>query len=115
MSPCEKLIYLPRTDWNATTSAAEANPSITGIESGRILCLSELPFRTEPREARLFTPAILGSAKNASFDPASGRLGGTTAAGDDAELLREMLCRFSAAAASLVREILHAYACYMTL
>jgi len=30
----------------------------------------------------LFTPAILGTAKNASFDPGSGRLGGTSAKAD---------------------------------
>ena len=114
MSPCEKLIYLPRTDWKATTSVGEANPSITGIEGGGILFLPELPFRTEPPEAVLFTPAILGSAKNASFDPASGRLGGTAAAGNDAELLRGMLRRFSDAAASLVRGLLPAYAAAVT-
>ena len=29
----------------------------------------------------MFTPSILGSSKNASYDPATGRLGGTTATG----------------------------------
>ena len=46
-----------------------------------MLFLPDLRFAVEPQEALLFTPSILGSAKNASYDPASGRLGGTTATG----------------------------------
>src|SRR5207248_8416946 len=66
-------------------------------------------FAVAPREARLFTPAILGSSKNSSFDPASGRLRGTTATGGDAELLRGLIQRFSAAAAELVDRLLPRY------
>jgi len=57
----------------------------------------------------LFTPAILGSSKNASFDPATGRIGGTTAAGADAEALRSLMQRFSDAAAALVGDVCPAY------
>ena len=51
----------------------------------------------------------MGSSKNASFDPATGRLGGTTASGGDAELLRALLRRFSNAAAALVSTVLPRY------
>jgi hypothetical protein len=57
----------------------------------------------------LFTPAILGSAKNASFDPATGRLGGTNVSGEDAEVLRALMRRFSDAAAALVNTLLPDY------
>ena len=80
-----------------------------GIEAGQVLFLPELRSRAEPREAVLFTPAILGSSKNASFDPATGRLGGTNASGDDAELLRALMRRFSDAAAALVNTLLPDY------
>ena len=84
------------------------------IEAGGVLFLPELSFGREPREAALFTPTILGSSKNASFDPATGRLGGTTASGGDAELLRMLLRRFSDAAATLVSALLPRYRVDMT-
>jgi len=112
MSPCEKLIYLPNKDWVATSSVDEA--ALTGIEAGRTLFLPELRFRTEPQETVLFTPAILGGAKNASFDPASRRLGGVTTSRRDADLLRGMLDRFSDAAASLLVALLPSYAGALT-
>jgi hypothetical protein len=109
MSPCEKLIYLAHRGWAIPTSTDVVHASSAGIEGGKVLFLPELRFDIQPREAPLFTPAILGSSKNASFDPATGRLGGTTATGSDAELLRALLRRFSDAAASLVGELLPRY------
>jgi hypothetical protein len=80
-----------------------------GLEAGNVLFLPQLSFAREPRETALFTPAILGSSKNASFDPATGRLGGTTARGGDAELLRSLVGRFSDDAAKLVGVLLPRY------
>jgi hypothetical protein len=57
----------------------------------------------------LFAPSILGSSKNASFDPATGRLGGTTLSGGDAVTLRQFIHRFSESAAALVGHLLPAY------
>ena len=57
----------------------------------------------------LLTPSILASAKNASFDPATGRLGGTTASGDDAASLRSLMRRFSDAALALVCDLCPRY------
>src|SRR5206468_3755341 len=56
-----------------------------------------------------FRPSILGSAKNASFDSATGRIGGTTATGGEAEALRLLMQRFSDAALALVRDLCPAY------
>ncbi|HMJ84218.1 MAG TPA: Kdo hydroxylase family protein [Vicinamibacterales bacterium] len=109
MSPCEKLIDLPQAEWGGAASSGVAARASAGIEAGQVLFLPELSFACEPREAALFTPAILGSAKNASFDPATGRLGGTNASGDDAELLRALMRRFSDAAAALVNTLLPDY------
>ena len=109
MSPCEKLINLAHLEWTAPASAEAVRASSAGIESGKVLFLPELRFESEPREAALFTPAILGSSKNASFDSATGRLGGTTATGRDAEVLRAFIGRFSDAAASLVGQLLPRY------
>jgi len=74
-----------------------------------VLFFPRLRFSVDPAEESLFTPAILGSAKNASFDPATGRLGGTNVSGEDAEVLRALMRRFSDAAAALVNTLLPDY------
>jgi hypothetical protein len=109
MSPCEILINLARTTWTGPASSDIVERASAAIEAGQVLFLPELSFPREPREAALFTPAILGSSKNASFDPATGRIGGTTASAADAELLRAFLRRFSDAAATLVSTLLPGY------
>src|SRR5262245_10433414 len=109
MSPCEKLMDLTHAEWGGAASSALTACARAGIEAGQVLFLPELSFGREPRETVLFTPAILGGAKNASFDPATGRLGGTNASGDDAELLRALMRRFSDAAAALVHTLLPGY------
>ena len=68
-----------------------------------------LGFEVEADEASLFSPAILSSAKNASFDPRSAQIGGTTIPGPDLERLRRLMTRFSDRAAALVDGLLPAY------
>ena len=95
--------------WDANADPVTAAAALGALEAGNVLLLEDLRFETLPAEASLFTPAILGSSKNASFDPASGRLGGTTAAGAEAETLRAFIARFSDSAASLVDRLLPRY------
>src|SRR5215831_4632370 len=95
--------------WDAPPPAELTGASTAALESGDVLFLPGLHLAVEPPEARLFTPALLGHSKNASFDPVSGRLGGTTAAGEDAERLRGLMQRFSGAAAHLVCGLLPRY------
>ena len=82
---------------------------VRALERGDVLFFPDLPFAIEPGESPIFSPAILSSAKNASFDPATGRLGGTIAAGRDAETLRGFMHRFSESAAAFVGGLLPAY------
>jgi hypothetical protein len=79
------------------------------LERGGILFLPDLPFEIDPDESPLLSPAILSSAKNASFDPASGSIGGTTLGGADLERLRRLMARFSDRAAKLADNLLPAY------
>lgn len=95
--------------WSGPASEEAVSAALPALEAGDVLFLPDLRFDVETPEALLFTPAILGSSKNASYDPASGRLGGTTAAGLDAETLRGFLHRFSESASALVRRLLPAY------
>jgi hypothetical protein len=81
------------------------------LEAGDVLWLRESFFAVEVPERPLLTPSILaGAHKNVSFDPSTGRVGGTSAAGESAERLRGMLARFSREAEAFVRRACPAYA-----
>ncbi|HYM24199.1 MAG TPA: Kdo hydroxylase family protein [Vicinamibacterales bacterium] len=100
---------LREVDKAAWTGGAGAGDQTVAIESGNVLVCLDLGFKTLASEAQLFTPGILASAKNASFDPATGRLGGTSLTSADAAGLASMLRRFSDAAAGLVAGLCPAY------
>jgi len=95
--------------WDAPAEPAARSAAVESLEAGAVIFLPNLRFEVLPAEVRLFTPAILGAAKNASFDPVSGRLGGTSATGSDAAVLRDMLARFSGAAATLADRLFPRY------
>jgi hypothetical protein len=102
------IFLIDRTSWTAGSATGAEDP-VERLEQGAVLFLPGLPFDVNRREAALFSAAILSSAKNASFDPASGRLGGTTLQGEHVERLRELLGRFSDCAAALVDTLLSRY------
>jgi hypothetical protein len=104
-----RINQIAHNDWTAAASPATAADAIEALEAGHVIALPRLSFTVLPAEASLFTPAILGSSKNASFDPATGRLGGTTAAGGDAAMLGALMHRFSDAAAVLAGQLFPAY------
>src|SRR5213594_959648 len=105
---------IDHTDWTATPDREAAVEATQALEAGNVVLLPELGFAVESGEASFFTPAILDNSKNASFDPASGRLGGTTAKGRDAETLRRFIQRFSESAAALVNRVLPRYRDHLT-
>jgi hypothetical protein len=103
-------LYEIQTDrWQIDDIREDCREIQAAIECGRVLFLPSLRFAVEPDEQKIFTPSILGGAKNASFDPRTQRLGSTTLSGADAEMLRGLMRRFSAAAVSLVDSLLPAY------
>ena len=104
-----KVIEIQGVRWSEALPDAAISAAVPALEAGDVVFLPGLRFDVEPQEALLFTPEILGSSKNASYDPASGRLGGTTAGGSDAETLRRFIRRFSDSAASLVGRLLPGY------
>ena len=104
-----KVLQVGGVGWSEAPPAEAISAAAQALEAGDVIFLPDLPFDVEPAEGLLFTPSILGTSKNASYDPASGRLGGTSATGHDAEALREFLRRFSGSAASLVGRLFPAY------
>lgn len=65
------------------------------FESG-VLFLPNVPYILNGEESRFLDPAISdGKAKNVSFDPASGRVGGTCLTDEPRQQLAQMMRRFS--------------------
>ena len=104
-----KVLQISGFGWSEPPHAEAMAAAAPALEAGDVLFLPDLRFGVEPVESLLFTPSILGSSKNASYDPASGRLGGTSATGRDAETLRAFIHRFSESAATLVGRLFPAY------
>jgi hypothetical protein len=96
----------PGTEHSAPSTQHSA---LGSLEAGNVLFFPRLRFAIEPDEQALFTPAILGGAKNASYDPATDRLGGTSATGSGADTLRRFVRRFSEASAALVERLFPSY------
>ena len=97
-------------DWT-TRAPSDVAPLAAGrLEQADVIFLPHLRFEIAPDETRLFDPAILGPAKNASFDPQRGRLGRTTLEGADAERLRALMGRFSDGAMRVVEALCPSYA-----
>ncbi len=92
--------------WSAGVSASGAAES---LEKGDVVFFPSLRFDIEAGENALFSPAILSSAKNASFDPGSGSVGGTSLGGADLERLCGLMARFSEGSDLFVRSLLPEY------
>ena len=103
-----RLSTHPHACWAATDDSPVASVAAL-LEQGRVVFLPQLPFVVEPSERDIFSPAILSSSKNTSFDPSTDRVGGTTLTGASLDHLRDVLRRFSGVAASLVDQLLPEY------
>jgi hypothetical protein len=79
------------------------------LEAGDVLFFPKLAFAVRASEQPLFSPAIVTTAKNISFDPRSGRVGGVARDGMEATALRDLISRFSTMAGTLVGEVLPDY------
>jgi len=84
------------------------------LESGNVLCQRDGFFTVSAHEQPLFSPSVLASGKNVSFDPATGQVGGSALTGELAEVLRRMLSRFSDEAAAFVARTCPEYAARVT-
>ena len=105
---------LNHPNWGTRVSAAGTEDRTAELEEGAVLFLPELAFEVRWDEKPHFSPSV-AAAKNVSFDPSTGRLGGAAvknvqgAHAESLESLSAMLQRFSAAAAALVDALVPAY------
>src|SRR4051812_39861945 len=84
------------------------------LEAGHVLWQPAGFFAVHEDERALFTPAVLASGKNVSFDPATGRVGGSSLSGVLSERLRAMLARFSDEAQAFVQRTSPEYGTQLT-
>ena len=104
-----RLQTVAHASWADAVPPAAAADATAALEQGQVLFLPNLPFLISPDEHAIFSPSILSSSKNASFDPATGRVGGTTLAGDEQAHLSRVMGRFSDAALTLVNGLFPRY------
>ena len=84
------------------------------LEAGDVLWQPAGFFPIEAQERPLFSPSVLASGKNVSFDPATGQVGGSSLTGEMANVLRLMLSRFSDEAHAFVARTCPEYAAQLT-
>lgn len=105
------ILRLDQRQWGANESATTPpeGDSTAQLEAGALLMLPELAFDVLPGERVHFSPSI-AAAKNVSFDPSTGRMGGARVnGGDDMHVLTAMLRRFSDSAEALVKALFPRY------
>jgi hypothetical protein len=95
--------------------AAEQTELTAALENGKAVTMPGAGFPILPAEAALLDPRILAKAKNVSYNPANGNLGGTSCTGEEAEVLRQFIARYSKLAGELVVSLFPCYAGKMRL
>ncbi len=111
MDATEVLEQLPISEWQGPFPHALQAQAVAALESGRVLFLPMLPFRTEPAEARFLAPEAAGAErKNISLDSATGRISNAALPPEDVSGLTAMIERFGRSAARLLADLLPGYA-----
>jgi hypothetical protein len=109
-----RIVTVNRRDWLENTPLSPVMAITGAMEAGDVVFLPELAFSVDPVEAGLFSPSI-ATAKNVSFDAASGRLSGAALDGAQADNLRGLMQRFANLATALVERLLPQYAGHLQL
>jgi hypothetical protein len=106
----EASFSLPIEEWPSALEPVTQHEAQAALEAGQVVVLPHLGFAIEPGEEGFLTgEALDGSRKNISFDPATGTVHGTTAAGAERERLGRMLDRFGRGAEALVLALAPGY------
>jgi hypothetical protein len=79
------------------------------LETGLAVSLPGAEFPMSQAELALLDPRILAKAKNVSYTPSTDQVGGTSCTGAEAEVLRQLLSRYSKMARELVGALFPTY------
>ena len=80
----------------ASLNDARIGEGVGVLERDGLVMIQGLPFALEPGEDGFLTTEVFsGESKNVSYDPASGKVGGTKLEGEALERMRAMIARYS--------------------
>jgi 3-deoxy-D-manno-oct-2-ulosonic acid (Kdo) hydroxylase len=110
----DATLSLPVSDWRAPPSREIQERALPALEAGTVLVFPRLMFPLLPGEQGFLTESALsGTRKNISYDPATGKLGGTQLPAPQLADLTALLARFGNDAVTLIRNLLPRYAPYL--
>jgi 3-deoxy-D-manno-oct-2-ulosonic acid (Kdo) hydroxylase len=79
------------------------------LEVGKVVSIPGMNFALSEEELKLLDPRILAKAKNVSYSPSTGKIGGTSCTGREAEILTGMIARYSKLAGELIGALFPPY------
>lgn len=97
------------TSWKDSLTAPEQAIATDALEAGHVLFLPHLHFELSETERAFLSPEIVGKSKNVSYDPASGKVGGTTVEAIKLHELRALMDRFATATRTLLANLTPSY------
>ena len=100
---------IPVAGWDSPFCPETRQVALQALEQGQVLYFPSLAFPLAQVERRFLSPAILGRAKNVSYNPATKAVAGTVCQGQDAEELKGLLGRYADAADRLCRRLFPFY------
>jgi hypothetical protein len=110
------VVGIAAKGWPSAGAAADRERALDALESGKVVCLADHTFEFAPSERRFLDPACSdGKAKNISFDPRTGAIGGAALSGGDCDALRRLLLRFGSEVRALVSGLFPRYAPHLEL
>jgi hypothetical protein len=107
--PANPVLEVPTYRREQTPDESQQRELTDALESGSVVSLTGLDFPMSEAESRLLDPRILAKAKNVSYNPATDAIGGTSCTGAEAEVLHQLLARYSRAARELVAKLFPSY------
>ncbi len=92
------------------------NEAVGMLERDGLVMVQGLPFALESGEDGFLTTEVFsGESKNVSYDPASGKVGGTKLEGEALERMRTMIARYSAFAQDVLAKVAPDYGPHLQL
>ena len=84
--------------------------AVGALERGQVVLFPSLPFPLEPGEEAFLTPEVFsGESKNVSYDPHTGKTGGTMLKDAELACMAAMIARYSAFAEQVISAVAPGY------
>jgi hypothetical protein len=108
MSP-SGVLELPELKRGQVPPASRQRELTDALESGAVVSLPGLDFPLSKAESALLDPRILAKSKNVSYTPGKDKVGGTSCFGPEAQVLLDVMSRYSRTARELVGTLFPSY------